>query len=98
MNIDPKDPNLSAYALGEHEDGLEYRDIAKAWELSEELCWEVDEILETAVWVATELKKEPSPGFPQRIRTELNRQFWKKGQPQSPGRRLEIGTAQNWGD
>jgi len=63
MNIGPKDPRITAYALGELEDVQERREMEKDLELSETLRREVEEIRKTAALVAIELEKEPSPGL-----------------------------------
>ena len=75
MNIDPKDPRLTAFVLGELEDEQERNEIEKALEHSEALRREVEEIQETAALVATELEREPSfglsPEHQERIEAEL---------------------------
>jgi Ca-activated chloride channel family protein len=75
MNIDPKDPRLTAYVLGELENEQERSEIEKALEHSEVLRREVEEIRKTAGLVATELEREPSVGLSpehqERIETEL---------------------------
>ena len=75
MNIDPKDPRLTAYALGELENEDERVGIEKALEGSEELTRVVTQIRQTAALITEELQKEPSPGLApkhqQRIESEL---------------------------
>ena len=75
MNIDPKDPRLTAYALGELEDEQERIEIERALEHSEALRREVEEIQKTAALVARELEREPamglSPEHQERIEAEL---------------------------
>ena len=75
MNIDPKDPRLTAYALGELESEDERIEIEKAVDGSEELTQIVTQIRQTAVLMTEELQKEPSPGLApkhqQRIESEL---------------------------
>ena len=75
MNIDPKDPRLTAYALGELESEDERFEIEKALEDSEELTQMVTQIRQTAALMTEELQKEPSPGLSQkhqqRIESEL---------------------------
>ena len=77
MNIDPKDPRLTAYALGELENEDGRVEIKKALEDSEELTRVVAQILQTATLITEELQKEPSPGLApkhqQRIESELQR-------------------------
>ena len=75
MNIDPKDPRLTAYALGELESEDERIEIEKALDGSEELTQIVTQIRQTAELMTEELQKEPSPGLAprhqQRIESEL---------------------------
>ena len=75
MNIDPKDPRLTAYALGELESEDERIEIEKAVDGSEELTQIVTQIRQTAALMTEELQKEPSPGLApkhqQRIESEL---------------------------
>ncbi len=75
MNIDPKDPRLTAYALGELESEDERIEIEKALDGSEELTQIVAQIRQTAALMTEELQKEPSPGLApkhqQRIESEL---------------------------
>ncbi len=75
MSIDPKDPRLTAYALGELENEDERIEIEKALEDSEELTQSVTQIRQTAALMSEELQKEPSPGLSQkhqqRIESEL---------------------------
>lgn len=75
MNIDPKDPRLTAYALGELESEDERIEIEKALDGSEELTQIVAQIGQTAALMTEELQKEPSPGLApkhqQRIESEL---------------------------
>jgi Ca-activated chloride channel family protein len=75
MNIDPKDPRLTAYALGELESEDERIEIEKALDGSEELTQIVTQIRQTAALMTEELQKEPSPGLApkhqQRIESEL---------------------------
>ena len=75
MNIDPKDPRLTAYALGELESEDERIEIEKAVDGSEELTQIVAQIRQTAALMTEELQKEPSPGLApkhqQRIESEL---------------------------
>ena len=75
MNIDPKDPRLTAYALGELESEDERIEIEKAVDGSEELTQIVAQIRQTAELMTEELQKEPSPGLApkhqQRIESEL---------------------------
>ena len=75
MNIDPKDPRLTAYALGELESETERIEIEKALDGSEELTQIVAQIGQTAALMTEELQKEPSPGLApkhqQRIESEL---------------------------
>ena len=75
MNIDPKDPRLTAYALGELESETERIEIEKALDGSEELTQIVAQIGQTAELMTEELQKEPSPGLAprhqQRIESEL---------------------------
>ena len=75
MNIDPNDPRLTAYALGELEDENERIEIEKALEHSEELRQTVEEMRETAGFLREELLKESSPGLSpqhqQRIESQL---------------------------
>ena len=77
MNIDPKDPRLTAYALGELESETERIEIEKALDGSEELTQIVAQIGQTAELMTEELQKEPSPGLAprhqQRIESELER-------------------------
>ena len=77
MNIDPKDPRLTAYALGELESEGERIEIEKALDGSEELTQIVTQIRQTAQLMTEELQKEPSPGLAprhqQRIESELER-------------------------
>ncbi len=77
MNIDPKDPRLTAYALGELENEDERIEIEKALEGSEELIREVTQIRQTAALMTEELQKEPSPGLApkhqQRIESKLQK-------------------------
>ncbi|MCK5351861.1 hypothetical protein KAJ77_04750, partial [bacterium] len=75
MNIDPKDPRLTAYALGELESEDERIEIEKALDGSEELTQIVTQIRQTAALMSEELQKEPSPSLApkhrQRIESEL---------------------------
>jgi len=75
MNIDPKDPRLTAYALGELESEDERIEIERALDGSEELTQIVTQIRQTAALMTEELQKEPSPGLApkhqQRIESEL---------------------------
>ena len=75
MNIDPKDPRLTAYALGELESEDERIEIEKALDGSEELTQIVAQIGQTAALMTEELQKEPYPGLApkhqQRIESEL---------------------------
>ncbi len=75
MNIDPKDPRLTAYALGELESEDERIEIERALDGSEELTQIVAQIGQTAELMTEELQKEPSPGLAprhqQRIESEL---------------------------
>ena len=75
MNIDPKDPRLTAYALGELESEDERIEIEKAVDGSEELTQIVTQIRQTAALMTEELQKEPSPGLApkhqERIESEL---------------------------
>ncbi|MEE8461681.1 MAG: von Willebrand factor type A domain-containing protein [Acidobacteriota bacterium] len=75
MNIDPKDPRLTAYALGELESEDERIEIERALDGSEELTQIVAQIRQTAELMTEELQKEPSPGLApkhqQRIESEL---------------------------
>ena len=75
MNIDPKDPRLTAYALGELESEDERIEIEKALDGSEQLTQIVTQIRQTAALMTEELQKEPSPGLApkhqQRIESEL---------------------------
>ncbi len=75
MNIDPKDPRLTAYALGELESEDERIEIEGAVDGSEELTQIVTQIRQTAALMTEELQKEPSPGLApkhqQRIESEL---------------------------
>ena len=77
MSIDPKDPRLTAYALGELENEDERIEIEKALEGSEELTHSVTQIRQTAALMSEELQKEPSPGLSQkhqqRIESELQK-------------------------
>ncbi len=77
MNIDPKDPRLTAYALGELESEDERIEIEKALDGSEELTQIVTQIRQTAELMTEELQKEPSPDLAprhqQRIESELER-------------------------
>ncbi len=63
MSIDPKDPRLTAYALGELVNEDERTEIEKALEDSEELTRVVAQIRQTAALMSEELQKEPSPGL-----------------------------------
>ena len=67
MNIDPKDPRLTAYALGELESEDERIEIEKALDGSEELTQIVTQIRQTAELMTEELQKEPSPVWRQGI-------------------------------
>jgi len=75
MNIDPKDPRLTAYALGELENEDERVEIKKTVDGSEELTQIVTQIRQTAALMTEELQREPSPGLSQkhqqRIESEL---------------------------
>lgn len=57
MNIDPKDPRLTAYALGELESEDERIEIEKALDGSEELTQIVAQIRQTAALMTEELQK-----------------------------------------
>ncbi|MEE8350414.1 MAG: VWA domain-containing protein, partial [Acidobacteriota bacterium] len=63
MNIDPRDPRLTAYALDELENEQERGEIEKALAHSEVLRREVEEIRKTAALVTIELEREPSVGL-----------------------------------
>ncbi len=75
MRIDPNDPRLTAYALGELENEDDRLEIEKAVQQSEELTLVVAQIRQTADLVVEELQKEPSPGLSrehqQRIESKL---------------------------
>ena len=75
MRIDPNDPRLTAYALGELENEDERVEIEKALQHSEELTRVVAQIRQTADLVMEELHGEPSPGLSrehqQRIESKL---------------------------
>src|SRR2546428_5178265 len=60
MNIDPDDPKLTAYVLGEL-DEPERAAVAAAVKQSLPCQFAVDEIRHTADWLATELQGEPCP-------------------------------------
>ena len=79
MRIDPNDPRLTAYALGELENEDDCLEIEKAVQRSEELALVVAQIRQTADWVVEELQKEPSPGLSrehqQRIESKLGTDF-----------------------
>jgi len=79
MRIDPNDPRLTAYALGELENEDERVEIEKALQHSEELTLVVAQIRQTADLVMEEMHKEPSPGLSgehqQRIESKLGAPF-----------------------
>ena len=62
MSIDPNDPRLTTYVLGELE-GEEHTEIEKAIQYSEELRQAVAEIRETAASLTEELQRELLPGL-----------------------------------
>ena len=61
MKINPNDPKLTAYALGEIQDENERRAIEEFLELSEEARQQVDSIREAAALLTSELQNEPAP-------------------------------------
>ncbi len=75
MSIDPKDPRLTAYALGELESEDERIEIEKALENSEELTQMVTQIRQTASLMSEELQKEPSPGLAPKHRQSIEREL-----------------------
>ena len=75
MSIDPKDPRLTAYALGELESEDERIEIEKALENSEELTRMVAQIRQTAALVSEELPREPSPGLAPKHRQRIEREL-----------------------
>jgi Ca-activated chloride channel family protein len=75
MSIDPKDPRLTAYALGELENEDERIEIEKALEESEELTQTVTQIRQTAALMSEELQKEPFPGLAPKHRQRIEREL-----------------------
>ena len=75
MNIDPKDPRLTAYALGELESEDERIEIEKALDGSEELTQIVTQIRQTAALMTEELQKEPSPGLAPKHRQSIEKEL-----------------------
>jgi hypothetical protein len=62
MTLDPNDPKLTAYALGEL-DGADQAAVEKALESSAELREAVDQIRRTADLLAEHLQSEPAPAL-----------------------------------
>jgi Ca-activated chloride channel family protein len=75
MSIDPKDPRLTSYALGELESEDERIEIEKALEKSEELTQTVNQIRQTAALMSEELQREPSPGLGPKHRQRIEREL-----------------------
>ncbi len=75
MRIDPSDPRLTAYALGELENEDERLEIEKALQNSEELTRVVAQIRQTADLVMEELQKEPSPGLSREHQQRIERKL-----------------------
>ena len=61
MKINPNDPKLTTYALGEIQDENDRKAIEEFLEQSEEARQEVDSIREAAVLLTSELQNEPTP-------------------------------------
>ena len=61
MKINPNDPKLTTYALGEIQDENERKAIEEFLEQSEEARQEVDSIREAAALLTSELQNEPTP-------------------------------------
>ncbi len=75
MSIDPKDPRLTSYALGELESEDERIEIEKALEESEELTQTVNQIRQTAALMSEELQREPSPSLAPKHRQRIEREL-----------------------
>ena len=71
MTINPNDPKLTAYALGEIQDENERKAIEELLEHSEEARQEVDSIREAATLLTSELQKEPAPLLSQQQHQEI---------------------------
>ncbi len=75
MRIDPNDPRLTAYALGELENEDDCVEIEQALQHSEELTRVVAQIRQTADLVMEELQKEPSPGLSREHQQRIERKL-----------------------
>ncbi|MCZ6484441.1 MAG: VWA domain-containing protein, partial [Acidobacteria bacterium] len=75
MRIDPNDPRLTAYALGELENEDDCLEIESALQHSEELTRVVAQIRQTADLVMEELQKEPSPGLSREHQQRIERKL-----------------------
>ncbi len=71
MKINPNDPKLTAYALGEIQDENERKAIEEFLENSEEGRQEVDSIREAAALLTNELQNEPAPLLSQQQHQEV---------------------------
>jgi len=97
MKLDPKDPRLTAYALG-HLSDAESAEIKQALESDEAARQEVERIQKMGEFLSKELKGVPRPTPAAEDREAIEAEIAKRGASAEPGAAAELGPGARLGN